>query len=316
MSAWFPPEASYQAAAMDRAFTWIWFGAALAVVLVVGLAVTYVIQFQRRDESEEGAATGPVDRRLRIAWVAGAMVLAISAFAADFAGFFDQAVPPYLAAQIEVTARRGGWEFQYPGGHVADTLHVAVDQNIQLNLHSADIPHSITVPALRIHEGILPGRTTRTWFVADRADTFELRGNDRDIPGTALISHTPAGYDQWLASVTDIFLTMTPVEAGEYLYGRLGCMTCHSTDGTRITGPSLRDVYGNTFESVTGAMVLVDDAHVRESLLEPNASVRAGYEPVMTPFAGRVDDQEIEAIIAWLKTISSFAAAEVEGEGN
>ena len=44
---------------------------------------------------------------------------------------------------------------------------------------------------------------------------------------------------------------------------------------------------------------------VRQSLLDPNASVRVEYAPVMTPFAGLVGDQEIEAITVWLKTLSS-----------
>ncbi len=64
-------------------------------------------------------------------------------------------------------------------------------------------------------------------------------------------------------------------------------------------------MYGFEFDTVEGTRITVDDAYVRESILTPNVSVIAGYQPVMTPFAGLVTDQEIEAITAWLKTLSS-----------
>ncbi len=318
MSSWFPPEASVQAAAMDRAFSGIWFGAVLALVVLVGLAVTFVIQFRRRDPSARGAAAGPVDRRLQVIWVLGAMILAVTAFAADLGGFFGQTVPPLGATEVDVVARQDGWTFHHPGGYVADTLHVTAGENVVLKLRSDDLPHSFTVPALRINQGVLPDRTTRTWFMADRVDTFAVRSNTHGTAPTALITHTPDSYARWQDSVSDLFATMDPVEVGAHLYLKLGCKTCHSLDGSRLTGPSLQDVFGGTFESRTGAMNLVDEAFVRESLLDPAASVRAGYEPVMTVFAGRIDDREIDAIIAWLKTISTFvesAADDAEVEG-
>jgi cytochrome c oxidase subunit 2 len=181
-----------------------------------------------------------------------------------------------------------------------------VDEPTVLNLRSDDVPHTLTVPALRLNQGVLPDRITRTWFVAEQADTFELRSNDHGLPPTALITHAPEAYARWRDSVSDLLATMDPVEAGAHLYLKLGCKTCHTIDGTRLTGPSLRDVFGGTFEAVDGTMNLVDEAWVRESILTPNTSVRAGFEPVMTPFEGRVSDEEIDAIIAWLKTISTF----------
>jgi cytochrome c oxidase subunit 2 len=313
MTSWFPPEASHQAAATDQAFAGIWFGTVLALVLLVGLAVTFVLLFRRQDPSQVGAAAGPVDRRLQVGWVVGALVLGISAFAADLGGFFDQMVPPPGATEVDVVARRGAWAFQHPGGHVADTLHVAVDEPVVLNLRSEDVPHALNVPALRLNQGVLPDRTTHAWFVADRIDTFELRSNDHRLPPTALVTHSREAYAQWLDSVTNVLSTMDPVAAGAHFYVTFGCKTCHSIDGTRLTGPSLRDVFGGSFASTTGAVNLVDEAFVRQSILEPNASVRAGFEPVMTAFAGRIDDAEIDAIIAWLKSISTHAEV-VAGE--
>jgi cytochrome c oxidase subunit 2 len=59
----------------------------------------------------------------------------------------------------------------------------------------------------------------------------------------------------------------------------------------------------------------VDAAYVKESILYPNNSIVAGYEPVMTPYEGKVTDKELDAIVAWLKTLSSFTPAEETTQG-
>jgi cytochrome c oxidase subunit 2 len=113
-----------------------------------------------------------------------------------------------------------------------------------------------------------------------------------------------------LATISDIFIGRTLPEVGELLYNRLGCKACHTTNGAKLVGPSFKDLYGFGFDTVQGVRITVDDAYVRESILTPNVSVVAGYQPVMTPFAGLVTDREIEAITAWLKTLSSKGGVE------
>ena len=127
---------------------------------------------------------------------------------------------------------------------------------------------------------------------------------------TVMISHSPAEFEEWLMTVSDIFAGRTYAEVGELLYNRLGCKACHTLDGTKLVGPSFKDVYGNTFETREGQTITVDAAYVKESILTPNVSVIAGYEPVMTPYEGKVSDKEIEAITAWLRTLSQFTPAD------
>jgi cytochrome c oxidase subunit 2 len=102
-------------------------------------------------------------------------------------------------------------------------------------------------------------------------------------------------------------------EVGELLYTKQGCAVCHSLDGTKLVGPSFKNVYGFEFLTTTGETVVADEAYIKESILTPNASVVAGYQPVMTPYAGILDDREIEAITAFLMTQSERGAvAEME----
>ncbi len=315
LSAWLPPDASYQAAQMDSAFYGIYLAAAFAVVFVLGLAAVYVFKFRRKNDSEKAFQTGKANVVFQAVWVLCAVGLALYTFTLDFCGFMDRTVAPGNALQIEVTASQWKYDFAYPNGHVADTLHVVMGEPVQLKINSADVVHSITIPALRLNQAAIPGQETTSWFTADTPGTYDVRSNiysGDGFPGmqTALVSHTVKEYETWMATVTDIFAGRTMEEVGQMLYDTQGCKACHSVDGSKLVGPSLKDVYGNTFATKEGVDILVDDAYVRESLYTPNVSVIAGYEPVMTPYEGKLNDKEVEAITAWLKSISKFAQQE------
>ena len=62
-----------------------------------------------------------------------------------------------------------------------------------------EIAGEFMLNALRLNQGVLPDRITRTWFVAEQADTFELRSNDHGLPPTALITLS-AYMGPWLVS--------------------------------------------------------------------------------------------------------------------
>jgi cytochrome c oxidase subunit II len=315
LSAWLPPDASSQAVAMDNTFFGVFLAAAFALVLVVGLAIFSVMKNLRQDENAKGTPTGKPNILFQALWVLGAVGLALYTFNLGFAGYIDRTVAPGHAVQIEVTARQWNYDFAYPNGYVSDTLHVEVGRPVQLNIGSEDVVHSLMIPALRLNQAALPGQKTTAWFEADRPGTLSVQSNiysGKGFPGmrTAMITQTAEEFAAWMASVTDIFAGRTMEEVGELLYNQQGCKACHSVDGSKLVGPSLKDVYGNTFETREGLQIVVDDAYIKESILTPNASIIAGYEPVMTPYAGKLNDQEIEAITAWLKSISQFAQQE------
>lgn len=311
MSSWLPPDASSHAQGVDSAFFLIYVAAAFAVVLVTGLALAFILQYRRRSAEDKAVpSSGPNPIFLGI-WVLCALGLGIFTFSRDFGGFMDRSLAPMNALQVNVNARQWGYDFTYPNGHQTDTLHVAVGRPVELSVTSEDVVHSVTVPALRLHQAALPGRTTRAWFETSAEGEFEIRSNiysGEGYPGmrTVLVSQKPEDYDTWMANATDIFAGRTMPEVGELLYNRLGCKACHSIDGSPMVGPSFKDVYGNTFETVSGEQVVADDAYIKESILYPNNSVIAGYQPVMTPYEGQVNDKEIEAITEWLKTLSQY----------
>jgi cytochrome c oxidase subunit 2 len=94
-------------------------------------------------------------------------------------------------------------------------------------------------------------------------------------------------------------------EVGAILYEKKGaCAQCHTLDGTRDTGPSFKGLWGKREKMQDGTVVLVDENYLRESILEPNAKVVAGYDNVMNTYKGKLSDREIDALIAFIKSLS------------
>jgi len=88
------------------------------------------------------------------------------------------------------------------------------------------------------------------------------------------------------------------------LYNVRGCKQCHSVDGSPGIAPTFLGLYGSEELLITGERVAVDENYVRESVLNPQARVTAGYDPVMPTYQGRLKDDEITAIIEYIKTLS------------
>jgi cytochrome c oxidase subunit 2 len=118
-----------------------------------------------------------------------------------------------------------------------------------------------------------------------------------------VVVHEPGQFERWLADASNFLDKMPPEEAGEKLYLQRGCPQCHSVDGKPSTGPTFAGLFGSSVALSGGGSVSVDEDYIRTSILQPSAQVVSGYEPVMPSFQGRLSDREIDAIIAYLKTL-------------
>ncbi len=94
---------------------------------------------------------------------------------------------------------------------------------------------------------------------------------------------------------------------GKTLFHAKGCIGCHSLDGSKRVGPSLKSIYQSKQKVVTEGKlheVTVDKAYLYHSIQHPNADVVEGFEPgIMPPFGTMLSDEEIEALVKYLKEI-------------
>lgn len=87
---------------------------------------------------------------------------------------------------------------------------------------------------------------------------------------------------------------------GQRLAESLGCLACHSVDGSKGVGPSLQGLYGKTETLADGTKIKVDEGYIKDSVLNPGAVIVKGYAAVMPAFAP--SDKELNALIAFIKS--------------
>ncbi len=109
----------------------------------------------------------------------------------------------------------------------------------------------------------------------------------------------PVEFEKWLSDNP----TVVPMEvAGEALFQKLGCSACHTGAGSPL-GPPLAGIYGSQVRLADGHVVVADESYIRESIVNPNAQIVAGYPSIMPTFKGQLSDQEMTQLIAYLRSL-------------
>lgn len=290
------------------------------ILLILGLSLLFAGLFVASYVAlnQEKRSDGPA----RPVPVAGGVLA--GAFGAVLAGFlffggldvFVQAqVPPARARQVEAVADSTGWRFVYSADVASDVLHVSTEEATALTLTSPRGVTRFSVPALRVAETVWPDATASTWFHASVPGEYALRATGvstapLDSTTPRVVVHDGPGFDAWLASVSNVLDRYPPLEAGEILVQRNGCLVCHSTDGSPNTAPSFLGLFARTRTLVDGATVRADSVYVLESILEPQAQVVQGFQPVMPSFRGKLNELEIAAIAVWIDSLDDATQEE------
>jgi cytochrome c oxidase subunit 2 len=306
-SFWMPSQASTAARGVDNIFDFILYVSVFFFALIVGLMLLFVIRYRRRRgvEAEKSATHHTV---LEVVWTVIPIILVIVIFYLGFTGYMNLATPPANAYGVNVTGQKWKWLFTYPNGHVDENLHVPVGVPVRLTLTSEDVIHSFFVPAFRVKKDAVPGRYNTLWFEATTPgeyDVFcaEYCGTSHSDMLAKVVVHPPGEFEKWMQEASDFLAQMSPVEAGERLVTTRGCRQCHSVDGKAVIGPTFLGVFGRTGKFKDGTGYTVEENYIRRSILDPQGEIVAGYEPVMPTYQGRLKDQEITAIIEYLKTL-------------
>lgn len=302
---WLPRRSSSFAADVDWNWGFVYWISVFFFALVTFLLVYFILRYRGKTYADAPSHNTP----LEVAWTVIPTLIVIVMFWNGYKTYLDMATPPQNAYEIQVTGQKWNWMFTYPNGYVDAELHVPVDTPVTLIMSSQDVIHSLFVPEFRVKRDVIPGRYTKLWFTAIETGTFDIFcteycGTKHSQMLSKAIVHQRGDFDAWLAEASDFLKRMPPAEAGGLLYSQRGCKQCHSVDGVAGTGPSFLGVYGSEHVLVGGEKVVVDENYVRESILMPQAKIVAGYEPVMPTYKGRLKDEEISAIIEYLKTLS------------
>jgi len=306
-SLFFPMRGTAEAAMVDQVFYFIFIVAVFFFALILGLMTFFTLKYRRRP-GVDSLPSPSHSTGLEMVWTIIPTILVAVMFVWGFWGYMGMQHAPDDSYEIQVLAKKWSWNFVYPNGHVEPDLHVPVDQPIRLLMTSDDVIHSLYIPAFRLKMDIVPGRYTKTWFHATETGKHQLYcaeycGTQHSTMLAKVVVHPRGEFEKWLEEAANFLERMTPAEGGELLVQRRGCLQCHSLDGTARVGPTFKGVFGTQQAMVSGQNVTVDENYILESILEPMAKIRAGYKPVMPTYKGQLKDEEITAIIAFIKTL-------------
>lgn len=279
------------------------------LALVTVLTVLFIIRYRRR--GKPGLTSG-TDHSLplEIIWTVIPTILIFIVFAWGFKGYLRMSVVPRGALEIKVTAQKWFWAFDYPEGlSTVNELVVPLGKPVKLLMSSTDVIHSFFVPSFRMKMDVVPNRYTVTWFEATQAGAFDLFCTEycgtkhSEMIGKVKVLPVEE-YKKWLEASSGPGEGVTPAQWGAQLFKSRACVTCHSVDGSKVVGPSLKGRYGGTVFLSDGTQITMDENYIRESILNPRTKVVIGFDPVMPTYQGLLKERDVDALIAYIKSIS------------
>ena len=310
-SFYLPPVAGADAAAHDQLFDFILYLSTFFFLLICGLIVVFVVKYRRR--AGENRKTSPIEgnQQLEIIWSVVPAILLVVMFDWGFKDWLHMNVAPAESIDIRVLGKKWNWEFDYPkdGIQAAAELVVPVNKPVKLTMSAVDVLHSLYIPAFRVKRDVLPNRYSVLWFEATKLGTFDIYcaeycGTSHSQMITRVKVVTDQEYKAFLEGGGGMD-KLPPLELGKKLFVSRGCTACHSLTRDRmgLPGPPMAGKFGTMEKLKEGPDVKIDEDYIRESILEPNAKIVAGYEPVMPTFKGRLNDRQLNGIIDYIKSL-------------
>ena len=292
---------------VDLLYIYLVLVAAVMTVLIFTAVAVLAIKYRAREGQVAHQIEGSMI--LEITWSIIPFGVMLTFFLWGAVLFFKERTPPTNSTEVYVVAKQWMWKIEHmEGQREINELHVPTGQNVKLILTSQDVIHSFFIPAFRIKQDVLPGRYTTLWFNATTPGTYHLFcaeycGTSHSGMIGNIVVMEPQAYSQWMSGGPAAPLP----EAGKQLFASLGCSTCHRFD-VQGRGPNLTAVYNKPVLLEDGRTVIADENYVRESILNPTAKIVNGFKPVMPTFQGIVSDEQLNALVAYIKSLSQAPA--------
>ncbi|MGH9908184.1 MAG: cytochrome c oxidase subunit II [Pyrinomonadaceae bacterium] len=300
-----PPSASTLSGKVDALYFYLSGVTIFFTLLISGVLIFFVIKYRRRTPYE---IPRPVagSHKLETLWSVIPFIIAMTIFAWGAQVFFEQSKPPKNAVEVYVVGKQWMWKIQHTTGQrEINELHVPVQRKVKLIMTTEDVIHDFFVPAFRVKADVVPGRYTTLWFEATKPGRYHLfcaeycGMNHSGMIGSVVVMEA-AEFDDWLSGNAS---QQSPAVAGQQLYQTLGCASCHGAAGEGGRGPALTTVFGNQVFLNNGQAVKADEAYLRESIVNPQSKLVAGFGPIMPTFQGQLTEEQLVQLIAFIKSL-------------
>jgi len=320
-----PVQASEIASRWDAFYIFLVVLSLIFFVIVFGAMIIFAVKYNKDRRAKAEYIEG--NHLLEFFWTAIPTVIVMVIFVWGYVVYRDMVQAPSDAYEIRVIAKQWLWQFQYETGRSEiNKIYVPLNKPVKLVMTSEDVIHSFFVPNFRIKKDVVPGMYSQVWFKATVLGEHHLfcaeycgtshSGmigtvivlNDQDwknfLKGREIPAAGSTGAMGTAAAGEVAAPTMTMAERGRELSKTKGCVACHNDTGAAGgVAPTYKGLYGSTVEMTDGSKVVADDNYIRESIENPQAKIVKGYNPVMPMFKGLLKEDEINALIAYIKSV-------------
>src|ERR1700719_1200998 len=302
-----PQQASTMAGHVDALYIFLLIVTGMMTLLIFTCLVFFAARFRHRPGVRAEQIEGSTP--LEITWSTIPFLVFMVIFAWGALVYFKERTPPADATEVYVVAKQWMWKLEHAEGQrEINELHVPVGRDVKMIMTSQDAIHSFYVPAFRMKQDVLPGRYTVAWFHAIKPGTYHLFcaeycGTQHSGMIGSIVVMEPAQFEAWMSGGSTGPLSAS----GEKIFAELGCVTCHRAE-SQGRGPNLQGIFGKPVQLEDGRTVTADENYIRESILDPGAKVVSGFKPVMPTFQGLVSEEQLNALVAYVKSLSQPAA--------
>ncbi len=304
-----PSTETTHAASVDLLFAGLLAASLLVLLLLFFLLLRFAIHYRANNTKADRDHRIKKSWKLETAWTAATLIAFLALFVWGARLYLDLYDVPRDAETIYVVGKQWMWQVQHPAGQrEINELHVAANHTVRLIMSSQDVIHSFFVPAFRVKHDVLPGTSEEIWFKPQKPGVFHLFcaeycGTDHSrMIGRIVVMPAPE-FEQWLRR-QDVDGTLAA--QGERLFRQYGCGGCHR-NGATVRAPPLEGLYGKRVPLSDGTTQIADERYLRDLILRPGTQIVAGYEPLMPSFAGKIAEDELIKIIAYLKSLGGEA---------
>jgi cytochrome c oxidase subunit 2 len=195
---------------------------------------------------------------------------------------------------------------------VGNRLALPVDIPVKILMRSKDVLHNFYVPQFRVKMDMVPGSVSYIWLTPTVTGEFEILCAEFcgighfNMRGYVEVMQQQ-NFDNWLLTKPTYAASMlinsseklsVLAQSGQEVAQSSGCLGCHNFTDSSI-GPTWKGLFGKTQTLADGQIVLVDDAYLKESILNPAAKLVQGFAPIMP--AMQLTDLQIAALSAYIK---------------
>lgn len=300
----FPQQASEQAATIDALYFFLLAVTGFFMALISILVVVFAIKFRRKHDTEVGEAIHG-SLALELLWTFIPLSITMVMFVWGAQVFLHMTRAPRGAMDIHIVGKQWMWKALHSNGaSEINELHVPIGRPVRLIMGSEDVIHSFFIPDFRVKADVVPGRYNHMWFTASKPGKYHIFctqycGTKHSAMIGTVTAMEPAEYQNWLSGGA---AGGTMAENGAKLFAALSCDTCHLDTG-QGRGPVLKGLYGRQVLLQGLPPATANDAYIRESILNPQAKIVSGFQPIMPTFQGLVTEEQLLQLIAYIKSL-------------